>query len=197
MSRVLGVDPGFANFGAVVMDTRVDDDRAVLWAGVLRTKKDTRKQRRMVDDNLQRTYELCAELIALFDTYQPTLVCAEAMSFPRSASVAGKMCLAWGVLATLLHQRKVPLVQSSPQELKRAVCGTNTASKEEMAVALDARIGTALRPHLARLSKGQHEHVYDAVAAIVAAEKDAFFQWTQSQQESALRALRGIDMVTP
>lgn len=57
----------------------------------------------------------------------PGAICAESMSFPRFASAAAKMAMAWGGLVTTWYAP--PICQASPQEIKRALCGRADASK--------------------------------------------------------------------
>jgi Holliday junction resolvasome RuvABC endonuclease subunit len=87
------------------------------------------------------------------------------MSWPRNAGAAVRVALAWGVLTALCAARGVPLLQVSPQELKRRVTGSAGASKERGELALERRFGGPL-PLTG--PAGQHEHQADALGAAVA-----------------------------
>jgi Holliday junction resolvasome RuvABC endonuclease subunit len=167
VSIVLGLDPGFASFGVAVVELLPDGER-VLALEVLRTSKDQAKRHTLAsDDNLRRAGELYRGLSMLMLSLRPAALAAESMSFPRSSSVAGKMCLSWGVVAALAGQFCLPLVQASPQTIKGAVVGDKSASKVDVESALLRRYGNGIED-LVHVSEGQHEHAFDALAAVVA-----------------------------
>lgn len=188
---VMGLDPGFASFGWCT--ARVERVAGVqepdpsfsfgpftlapnpatrimpLAAGVIRTKRQGQKERvYAADDNLSRARAIYQDLVQALDRFQPRCICAEAMSFPRSASVAAKMALSWGLVAAEAFRRQIPILQVTPQRLKRQLTGRNDASKEEVEAELLGRLGD-LSPIwlglLKALPAGQHEHMNDALAA--------------------------------
>jgi crossover junction endodeoxyribonuclease RuvC len=167
--RVLGLDPGLASFGWAVADLEVSG-LAVVDVGVFCTVKSARKHGVLAaDDGVRRARELGLRLAGLLDRHRPAVVCAEAMSHPRHASSAGKLAMAWGVVAAELERRGLPLAMESPQGIKKALTGARDASKEDVGAALLAR-WPGLAVLLAPLPKGLHEHAQDALAAIVACE---------------------------
>ena len=165
---VLGADPGFASFGIAVV--RLDNEgEHIEKLDVIRTKKSARKRRVLAaDDNHRRSREIGGALELIREGWDVFAVCAESMSFPRSASVAGKMCLAWGVFDEWMRALDVPLVQASPQAIKLATCGANDASKADVENAMRGRFGAALDRHLSHIPKTEQEHPVDALAAVVA-----------------------------
>jgi len=168
---VLGVDPGLASFGYALAKLAPGGGLKVVTLGVLHTTKTATKQRVLAsDDNLRRARELDESLWALFAAEHPSpvLICAESMSFPRSASVAAKMALAWGLIASFANDVGCPVAQCSPQAMKKALCGVSNASKADVQNALDHRFGASLFGHL---NKGDREHPADALGAIVACEQ--------------------------
>lgn len=167
---VLGIDPGFAAFGYAVAEVvTTGHGIRVLELDVIRTAKSTAKRNvRTTDDNVRRAREIALHINAVLDGYAPPFiaVCAEAMSFPRSSSVAAKVALAWGVVAGICEARLLPLLQCTPQELKQAVCGRKTASKEDVELALKERYGAdVIDDHVVGLGK-LREHPIDALGAI-------------------------------
>lgn len=163
---LLGVDPGFASIGLAALD--LETDRVVRF-GVFRTAKDDRKGRTLaVEDNVRRAREIAVALASIVDELDPIAIAAEAMSFPRSSSVAAKLALTWGVLVAMAEHHGLAIVQASPQEVKRGTCGRKDASKEDVAAELRRRW-----PELDVLEdaipKSQREHPYDALAAAAVA----------------------------
>lgn len=167
--NALGLDPGFASIGYAVVEIGRHSDRVVA-LGVIRTEKSDAKRKVLAtDDNVRRCQEIIRALKTLFDKMDPVVLCAESMSFPRNASAAAKVALTWGVITTLAltHTTQVPIIQCSPQELKKVVSGSKAASKTDVQDALLAKY-SYLPSLLGKLPKGQHEHAYDALGAIEA-----------------------------
>ena len=160
----LGIDPGFASFGWAAV--RIDE-RRIEALGVIRTAKSPKKQSVFAaDDNLRRAREIADRLYGVINLWKPAVICAEAMSFPRSASNAAKMAMGWGIVATL----DLPLVQASPQAIKKAVCGMGSASKAEVIAAVMGWCAPGNAPDIGKLPvpRSQHEHCFDAAAAVIA-----------------------------
>lgn len=187
---VLGLDPGFTSLGfAVVALGKTPEEDRVVTLGVVRTKASDKKQRVLVaDDNIRRCRELSRPVRgliafgnsaggtehetrgvqALFEAAPVLLVAAEKMSFPRNSSAAAKVAMTWGLIVANLERRGLPLLQASPQEVKRRVTGKADASKEAVEAAMIKRFGRGLLRMLKSLPEGQHEHAFDALAVVVA-----------------------------
>jgi Holliday junction resolvasome RuvABC endonuclease subunit len=160
---ILGFDPGLTNFGyAVIQGTRLID------IGVHRTDKSDAKRKVLAsDDNTRRIRELAAFAWAKWHG-ERRVICAESMSFPRNSSSAAKMAMTWGVIVTLAHVTDSPLLQASPQEVKKFVCQKKDASKKEIegaVVALYPKATTLLEEQ--RIAQTYREHAYDALAVAI------------------------------
>lgn len=168
--KVLGVDPGLSMFGYALVCLRSGGED-ILELGVIETKKSSNKRRVLAsDDNLRRAREIVLGIRTVCGSDVPKVICAESMSFPRNASSSAKIGMAWGVLAAISEFGQVPVVQASPQEVKKVVCGNKAASKVEVETALVLRYGegTGIHSFRRRFAKGKHEHGFDALAAVVA-----------------------------
>jgi crossover junction endodeoxyribonuclease RuvC len=162
---MLGIDPGFANIGIGIVKVG-KTDCTVLATEILRTKKADKKVKVYVaDDNVRRIREAASSLIDTIEQHDITAICAEAMSFPRNASSAAKMALFWGALIAIAHERDLPLYSATPQQIKKTLCGKNTATKEDIARAVDARIKGPVP--MVGIAKGKQEHAYDGIAAVL------------------------------
>lgn len=163
---VLGLDPGFANCGYAVL--ALDGAECVfVAAGVIRTQKSDKKHKVLAtDDNLRRAQRIVTLLHDLARTFPPAVICAEAMSFPRSSSAAAKMAMTWGIVATMSVRESLAVVQASPQEIKLAVCGSKSASKEEVEAQVLRRF-PEMKALLDEVPDSLHEHAFDAAAAIL------------------------------
>ncbi len=163
----LGIDPGFSCFGWALVSVTVP---SIIRMGVIRTAKADKKQRVLAtEDNVERTRLIHRALRGLLDgDIMPSVVCAEAMSFPRSSSVAAKVALAWGVIVSSVEARGLPMLQCSPQECKRRVCGSKSASKGEVQFAVLKHFGNEAEGLLEGVPASLHEHAYDAAAMVLA-----------------------------
>ncbi len=162
--QLLCIDPGFASFGYATLLFADRSPVRVGEFGVIRTAKSAKKHHVLsVEDNLRRAHEIAAKLRWLATRGRTVGICAEAMSFPRSSSVAAKMAMAWGILASLSEATAIPILQASPQEVKKSVCGVKTATKEEVISAVQ-RLYPETVAKSEGLPQGIWEHCYDAVA---------------------------------
>ena len=165
--HVLACDPGFAAFGFAIVQLTTDGER-VVGLGVLRTKRSPAKRGVFAsDDALRRARELALQLGEILDSHNVIAIAAESMSHVRNSSAAAKVSLAWGVLAALTA-RDLPLLQVSPQGIKKAIVGRPGASKADVQLKLLQRYGAATADLLSAVPASLHEHAYDALGALVA-----------------------------
>lgn len=164
MANVLGIDGGFASIGVSIIELLADSE-ALRLSRVIRTEKsDKKREVRQSDDNMRRAGLIARDLAAIIRTYKPEAICIEAMSFPRSSSVAAKMALTFGIVAALAEGYDLPIIQASPQDVKLAMCGRKNASKDEICAEVETRFPEIAWP----AQKGLWEHAADAVAVVVA-----------------------------
>jgi Holliday junction resolvasome RuvABC endonuclease subunit len=159
-----GFDPGLANFGwAKVILTR--SDILVRGMGVIRTEPENKKRKVLAsDDNVRRARVIARELKGWLP--EVSAICAESMSFPRNSSAAAKLGNSWGVVSALSEVYDLPVVQESPQKIKKCVTGNSSAPKDEVRDALIERF--ACQDFLKGFPASVHEHAWDALASIVA-----------------------------
>lgn len=161
---VLGVDVGFASMGLALVQLGPESE-TLLKTWVVRTEKSSRKLAvRSADDTARRSRELAQELERVLREAGPGAVAIEAPSWPRSAGVSAKLGCAFGVLFGWAERYHLPLVMASPQDLKRALCGVKTASKGDVALAIERRFPAVEWPR----AKTLIEHAADAIGAVVA-----------------------------
>lgn len=160
---VLGVDPGFAKCGYAIVDVQPYKE-VVEETGVITTVPSPKKLHILsTDDNVRRLREISCALETQMTEAQ--VVCCEAMSWPRNASSIAKIGMVWGVIVSLADSRSIPILQASPQDIKIALCGRKTATKDDVISAIDNRYPD-MPPF--RMPKSSWEHQADAVGAVVA-----------------------------
>jgi Holliday junction resolvasome RuvABC endonuclease subunit len=165
MSCFLGIDPGFASIGYAIVQI---EPEKLIDLGVIRTEKSGKKRGVLAsDDNLRRAREIHKALLRKILGLRVVAICAESMSFPRNASAAAKVAISWGVLASIAEQLAIPIVQASPQEIKRKLCGRKDASKADIEAAVRKLYKSPVEPNVPRSLR---EHAWDALSAIAACQ---------------------------
>ena len=159
---ILGCDPGFANFGWCLAHYHGGDTLAIDSLGVIETRPHG-KRNTQSESNARRASKIGVNLDKLAKTAD--VMCVEAMSYPRNAMAAHKMGLAWGAMAVVCEDNELPLLQATPQDVKVAVCGKRSASKQDVETALCA-IYPEAKSHTDRWPMGKREHMFDALGAI-------------------------------
>jgi len=150
--RILGVDPGLASTGAVVMEA--GSRLRILHAEVIRTKpaQNTPARLGIIADGIE----------GLIETYSPSLLAVETAfvrrDTPQSGLSLGKVL---GVVMLAAHRRGLALQEITPRKAKETLTGYGNASKEQMERAVARTLGLAepLRP----------SHVADAAAVALTA----------------------------
>lgn len=173
--RILGLDPALRTFGFAVLEQR-ESELVLLRLGLIKTQE--REELSVSESNFDAAQILACKLATIVDMYQIGEFRAEAMSFPPSASSAGKISYAWGVLATVAFWCEKPLKQASPQSIRKALGLPKRSAKEkkqgkdDVVRAMEERFG---KDEIARLFKAEgitrkddRQHPIDALAAAVA-----------------------------
>lgn len=169
MINVLGIDPGFAKLGVARVNVDPEHGDTLLELAVFSSQPSAKKQRVLaMDDNLRRVGELV-------DWVGPhvewaDVVCMESFSPPRHASAAAKIAFAWGAVIALCRASRKPVLQCSPQLLKKTLTGARSASKKDIAAAVDKVFGehnVVAELEVGGVVPSNAEHCYDAAAAII------------------------------
>ncbi len=165
----LGLDPGFASFGWSLV--RLEPGREeVLDAGVVRTRIGYKKDAVLASSDLHRRGREIVGLLGLvLRREQVTVICAESLSWVRSAKTMQQLGRAWGIVDTLSTLLEVPVVEAAPQEIKEALTGHRDGSKSDVEKAVRKRYPGAWIGRLEEeVPPGQREHAFDSVGAVIA-----------------------------
>lgn len=172
--KVLGIDPGLANFGIGVLALGEDRDH-VFDLRVVRTKPTPKKRRiRKADDLADRFQDIARELRSMI-TADVVAIGVEAAAFPpgRGAQKAVIHALgrARGLVDMIACEHQLPVFEMFPQELKKGTTGRQDSSKADIREALEK-----LYPEVVDFwppQEGAIEHAGDALAAArIAADSD-------------------------
>jgi len=185
--RVLGIDPGFASIGlAVVRLTDIGEQPELL--KVFSTEKSAKKLNVMASaDNVRRARELSDVITSLIERYNIKLICAESMSFPRSSSIAAKMAMCWGAMSAISQIKNIPILQATPMQIKKKICGVKSASKADIEESIRIKYGDIIETLIENehICKTEREHPIDALAAIVACSESETFMMMHQMRRAA------------
>ena len=188
--NILGIDPGFSSLGWAVCVAAYPAEVQAVYCGIIRTEKAEKKiQLRASEDNINRAQAIYNELAGLILSHKISLVCTESMSWPRNAGVVAKMGIVWGVIASVCHQWRIPMLQVSPVEIKKNLTGSKQATKEEMIAEIVSRYPKLILPS----QKVLQEHAADAVAAVLACKQSMLFTAMENQYADYLSGSRRIE----
>lgn len=119
---VLGIDPGSVVTGYGVIDTAGRQTRYVA-SGCIRTGKGG------FPDRLAEIYRGVVEVI---ETHRPELLSIEQVFVAKNPSSALKLGQARGVAIAAAVAQSLPVHEYAPRQIKQAVVGTGSASKEQI-----------------------------------------------------------------
>lgn len=138
--------------------------------GFIGTEKSSKKRDVLAShDDLRRARELWQTIDDKVRFYVPRVLIVERKSLPRNSSTAGKISMAWGVFAAIAQARELPVVQASPQEVRRFFELAKDASKDTITDAVmktSPEAGRLLA--VQQLNKADRQHPIDATAALYA-----------------------------
>jgi len=121
---VLGVDPGTAQTGYGVVRGDGSHAPVLIECGVLRTKA-----RDPLPVRLREIYEGIAELL---DRHHPDALAVEDVFYARNVRTTIVLGHARGVVLLAGQQREVTIHEFPPAEIKKAVVGRGSATKEQV-----------------------------------------------------------------
>jgi crossover junction endodeoxyribonuclease RuvC len=150
MQVVMGIDPGAANLGFGVV--RVEGSRMVaLDGGVVETEPELPIERR-----LERIHGALAELI---EWHQPGAMALEDLYFGKNVHSAMMVGRASGAAMLAAAQHGVECFTYTPQAIKKAVCGSGAAGKDQVQRMVGTLLGLPEPP--------TPDHAADALAVAI------------------------------
>ena len=120
--RILGIDPGSRFTGFGVLDF-VGDKPAYVASGTIKTPDGT------FPDRLKKIFESVSDIVS---EYQPDIVAIESVFMARNAGSALKLGHARSAALCATFAYDVEVFEYAPREIKQAVVGTGSASKEQV-----------------------------------------------------------------
>jgi crossover junction endodeoxyribonuclease RuvC len=149
---VLGIDPGTASTGYGVVQSEGSRLRA-LASGVIQTRAGAPLERRLT--------EIHGRIGDLLDRFTPDAIAVEELYFGANARTAFAVGQARGVVLLAAGERGVASSSYTPQQVKSAVCGHGSATKEQ--------VGRMVERVLTMSSPPSPDHAADALAVAICA----------------------------
>jgi crossover junction endodeoxyribonuclease RuvC len=134
---VLGIDPGTKRTGFAVVEA-TGGRVLVLGSGTLSTPA-----RSPFHQKLKAVYEGLVEIVT---RYRPDEVAIEDVFVKSNARVALRMGHVRGVALLVAAKHEVPVGEYSPGQIKQAIVGTGSASKEQVKFMVSALLRLAETP---------------------------------------------------
>lgn len=123
--KVIGVDPGLAETGWVLLERPAPGTGAsLLGSGVLRTPPSL-----PLPERLRRLH---AGLEPILHSMKPDVLAIEEMFFLKAAHTVRASLQARGVILLAASQARLPVVEYNPRQVKSCLTGSGTAPKAQM-----------------------------------------------------------------
>ena len=150
--RLIGVDPGLASTGWGVVDSSGGRLRYIAH-GCIETGPDKSRGERLLF-----IYE---SFLKILKTYKPAGAAIENLYFGRNVSSAMSVAEARGVLLTTLTAQGIPILELTPNAIKKAVVGVTKAEKNQIQEMVRLILGLKEIP--------KPDHAADALGAAICA----------------------------
>lgn len=123
MIRILGIDPGTARIGWGCIEEHFGKTTTLQY-GCITTEKNNRPETRLST--------LFHSLTALIKTLKPDVMSVEDLFFATNAKTAIAVGQARGVILLAASEAHIPVASYSPVAVKKAICGSGAAQKEQV-----------------------------------------------------------------
>lgn len=120
MSIILGIDPGLATVGFGVIES-TGGKLKYLDCGVIKTAANLELP--------ERLHIIKHDILKLIESIKPDAIGIEELFFARNVTNAIKVAQARGVILESIYEKKVPLFEFTPLQVKNNVAGYGTAEK--------------------------------------------------------------------
>lgn len=166
LQRVMGIDPGFAETGLVILERPHPKlPPALVTARTITTKKATKKERtnlRVTNDDQRRYREIWTALEQFRVEFSPYAVGLEAYRvFQGRGGNAWKTAVVYGGVIFWAHSRDLYVAPFLPTDLKKRFCNKKSASKGDVEAVL-CQLVPGLAVALDSVAAGRREHIADA-----------------------------------
>jgi crossover junction endodeoxyribonuclease RuvC len=163
--RIIGVDPGLASTGWGVVEFYNEKFRYIAH-GCIETASGLPRG--------ERLFLIYKSFVKVLKTHKPCEAAIENLYFGKNISSAMTVAEARGVLYMALTQQKLPVLELTPNAIKKAVVGVNKAEKEQVQEMVRFILGLPEIP--------KPDHAADALAAAICAAHSGIITSANAQR---------------
>jgi len=134
---ILGIDPGSNYCGYGILEI---EKGKIVAAGsdVIKVKKTL-----TLPEKLNEIYKVISHVI---DEYKPDIAAVESIFYGKNIRSAFTLGHARGAILLALAQKKIPVSDYSPREVKKSVVGNGNASKEQVHYMVQRILNLKIKP---------------------------------------------------
>ena len=124
---VLGIDPGSTRAGYGIIDFTKNSSAGpkFIAAGLLKISSANKNQ---------RLVELRNSFVPIIKKYAPDIAGVEKLYFVKNMKTALEVAQSRGVIMMCIQEKKIPIEEFTPLEIKQGVCGYGTADKKAVTI---------------------------------------------------------------
>lgn len=123
---VLGIDPGTHRCGFSIVES-VNSKINIIDCGVFDTLEKEKIQ------NIKRLYKIKIEVLNLINKYKPQALSIESLFINKNYKTAISIGEVRGVVMITAYENNINVFEYTPLQIKRALTGNGTATKEQVA----------------------------------------------------------------
>lgn len=123
MAIILGIDPGTTTVGFAVIEV-VKNQRTILTYGVIHTTPKVSQSEKLV--------EIMHDIHAILEQYAITHAAIEKLFFSTNLKTGIEVAQSRGVIIAMIADKKIPILEYSPLQVKKAICGNWKANKTQI-----------------------------------------------------------------
>lgn len=120
---ILGIDPGIADTGYGLISEQTNFLKVLCYGSIKTPKTDSLPQRLLFLNN---------ELLKIINKYQPDIAVVEQLFFCSNAKTAMIVGQARGVILLNLVNKKIPILEPTPLQVKQGLTGYGKADKKQV-----------------------------------------------------------------
>ena len=120
---ILGIDPGLERLGYGIIKKENNKLTAIAY-GIIHTTKE--------DSEIKRLHIIGKDIQTIIDQYKPDAACIEELFFCKNVTNGLSVSQARGIVIYMLEDRKIPIYQFKPVQIKQAVTSFGQADKKQV-----------------------------------------------------------------
>lgn len=136
--KILGIDPGIGICGFGMIEAVSGSGAKALDYGVVKTTIDAPLPSRL--------RELYDSLVEVFDQTKPDFVAVEKLFFSKNITTGIVVAEARGIVLLVAEQRKLPVFEYTPNEIKKSLTGYGAAPKSQIQEMVKIHLGLEKKP---------------------------------------------------